>query len=63
MFFELDDTKRRHSMYYDVYNINGWVDPPEGNFRWNFFRGALAGVIGCTLQAVYCSYRENYLKI
>ena len=29
MYFEIDDIKRKHSMYYDVYNIHGWVDTPD----------------------------------
>jgi hypothetical protein len=29
MFFELDDIRRRHSLYFDCYNAGVWVDAPE----------------------------------
>ena len=45
MFFEIDDIKRRHSVYYDVYNTDGWVDTPESSIRWDWTRGAIAGSI------------------
>lgn len=49
MFFEIDDIRRRHSMYFDTYNIHGWVDPPEGTLKWDFFRSAMAGSIALSL--------------
>lgn len=29
MFFELDDIRRRHSLYFDCYNAGVWTDAPE----------------------------------
>lgn len=29
MYFEIDDVKRRHSPYFDVYNVHGWIDTPD----------------------------------
>jgi len=29
MFFELEDIKRRHTLYYDVYNVGNWVPTPD----------------------------------
>ena len=36
MFFELDDIKRRHSMYSDSYNVGGWVKTPDATFGWMY---------------------------
>lgn len=36
MYFEIDDVKRRHSPYYDVYNFMGWVDTPDSSYVWNW---------------------------
>lgn len=43
MFFELDDIKRRHSMYSDIYNVGGWVNTPDATFGWMYQRGAMIG--------------------
>jgi solute carrier family 25 oxoglutarate transporter 11 len=45
MFFELEDIKRRHSMYSDIYNVGGWVPTPDANFSWMYQRGAIIGYI------------------
>lgn len=29
MFFELEDVKRRHSLYFDIYNVGYWVPTPD----------------------------------
>lgn len=36
MFFELEDVKRRHSVYWDLYNVEGWVTSPDSNLTWNY---------------------------
>jgi len=36
MYFELDDIKRRHSVYYDVLNVGGWVKAPDATASWNY---------------------------
>jgi solute carrier family 25 oxoglutarate transporter 11 len=43
MFFELEDIKRRHSLYSDIYNVGGWVPTPDANWGWMYQRGAIAG--------------------
>lgn len=49
MFFELDDIKRRHSLYWDVYNVGGWVTAPDSYFSWNYERGVICGVTASLL--------------
>ena len=44
MYFELDDIKRRHSVYWDLYNGYGWADVPTDTVGWNYKRGVIAGV-------------------
>jgi len=39
MFFELDDIKRRHTLYWDIYNVESWVESPENTMSWNYQRG------------------------
>lgn len=34
MFFELDDIKRRHSLYWDIFNVGGWVRTPDTHASW-----------------------------
>lgn len=63
MFFEIDDIKRRHSVYYDVYNTDGWVDTPESSIKWDWTRGALAGTFGMCLQKVYSLYHTSYKSL
>lgn len=43
MHSELASTKRRHQMYYEAYNTDGWVDTPDGYWSWRLARGMLAG--------------------
>ena len=63
MFFEIDDVKRRHSPYYDVYNIRGWVDPPEDRFSWHWIRGAVAGATGAFVNQFIANRWEAYKTI
>ena len=60
MYFEIDDVKRRHSPYYDIYNVRGWVDPPENRFLWHWARGAMAGTIGCLVNEGFAHRWEAY---
>ena len=34
-YFELDDIKRRHSHYWDCYNVGGWVNTYDNLALWN----------------------------
>lgn len=36
MFFELEDIKRRHSLYWDIYNTESWVEAPDNTLSWNY---------------------------
>ena len=60
MYFEIDDVKRRHSPYFDVYNIHGWVDTPFETFGWNWARGAFAGVTGYLANELIAHKWEGY---
>lgn len=60
MYFEVDDVKRRHNVYYDISNVHGWVDTPDSAIWWVWLRSAMAGVAACSLQAVYNQYHNNY---
>ncbi len=44
MFFELEDVKRRHSLYWDIYNVSGWVKPPDSTLENNYKRGLITGL-------------------
>jgi len=44
MFFELDDIKRRHSLYWDIYNTQGFAQTPDSTNSWNYKRGVIAGL-------------------
>jgi len=59
MYFELDDIKRRHSPYFDVYNTFSWVTTPESTLSWNYQRGAIAGVIAASLNETQILFTEN----
>jgi len=59
MYFELDDIKRRHSPYFDVYNAFSWISTPENNYAWNYQRGAIAGVLGAALNETQILFTEN----
>jgi len=59
MFFELDDIKRRHSPYFDVYNVFSWITTPESQLSWNYQRGAIAGVIGAAINETQILVTEN----
>ena len=60
MYFEIDDIKRRHSPYFDVYNIHGWIDPPEDKFAWHWLRGSVAGVAGTFVSTFIAHNWDNY---
>ena len=60
MFFELDDIKRRHSNYYDIYNVGGWVTAPDSTFSWNYVRGAMIGVTAALLNEFTVSFTEGW---
>lgn len=66
MYFEVEDIKRRHQSYTDVYNTNGWIDAPESSVRWKLIRGAIAGTMGGLVAAFsnlgINSYKELRLK-
>lgn len=48
MFLELDETKRRHSLYYNASPGLGWVDTPDSDFSFNYLKATTAALIGCT---------------
>jgi len=58
MYFELDDIKRRHSPYYDVYNAFSWITSPENNMWWNYQRGAIAGVMAAAINETQILFTE-----
>lgn len=60
MFFELEDIERRHSVYWDVYNANSWVTPPDSSLKWNYKRGAFVGVAAALLQENFINFQENW---
>lgn len=60
MFFEIDDIKRRHSGYFDVYNIHGWIDAPENTLSWNYARGFMASFPALVLGETSLLLRSNY---
>jgi solute carrier family 25 oxoglutarate transporter 11 len=59
MYFELDDIKRRHSPYFDVYNAFSWIATPENNLSWNYQRGAMAGVLAAAFNETQVLFTEN----
>ena len=60
MYFEIDDVKRRHSAYFDVYNVHGWIDTPFETFGWDWARGAAAGVTGYAINEVIAHKWEGF---
>lgn len=60
MFFELDDIKRRHSNYYDIYNVNGWVRAPDSTLSWNYQRGLIAGLTASFINEHIINFVEGY---
>lgn len=60
MFFELEDIKRRHSLYWDIYNVEGWVTPPDSTLSWNFTRGAITGLTASYFQEFFTSFHESW---
>lgn len=59
MYFELDDIKRRHSPYFDVYNSFSWATTPESKMSWNWQRGAIAGVLAAAFNETQVLFTEN----
>lgn len=60
MYFEVDDIKRRHTPYWDITNIHGWVDPPDDHWTWHWFRGSVAGIAGTLTSAAVAHRYEAY---
>lgn len=60
MFFELDDIKRRHSNYYDIYNVGGWVSAPDSTLRWNYLRGFMVGVSAMMLNEFVNTFTDGW---
>lgn len=60
MYFEIDDVKRRHTPYWDIHNVHGWVNPPEDRIAWHWLRGAFAGATGFLLSAAFAHRWEAY---
>lgn len=60
MFFELDDIKRRHSLYYDIYNVGGWVRTPDASASWNYQRGAIVGVAAALVTEGLNHFAESW---
>ena len=63
MFFELDDIKRRHSPYSDVYNVHGWIDTPDSAVSWTLQRTSFAGLAGSLFSAFHLSFLRGYKEI
>jgi uncharacterized protein (DUF3820 family) len=60
MYFEIDDIKHRHSPYYDITNVRGWVDTPEDYYLWHWARGGVAGVLGSVASVAFAHRWEAY---
>jgi solute carrier family 25 oxoglutarate transporter 11 len=60
MFFELDDIKRRHSNYYDIYNVNGWVRTPDSTLSWNLQRGVITGITASLINEFIGNFTEGW---
>jgi hypothetical protein len=63
MFFEIDDIKRRHSPYSDVYNVHGWIDTPDDIKWWTFFRTSAAGLAGTLFSAYHNTFLKGYKQL
>lgn len=59
MFFELDNIKRRHNAYWDVYN-EGWTPTPDSTIGWNVKRGMMVGIIAAVFQETFTNFHESY---
>jgi solute carrier family 25 oxoglutarate transporter 11 len=60
MFFEIDDVKRRHSVYFDSSNVWGWIDTPDSNFGYNYLRGVGAALPAFAIGETWKLWRENW---
>ncbi len=60
MFFELEDVKRRHSLYWDIYNVSGWVKPPDSTFENNYKRGLITGLTAAFTQELTTSFYASW---
>lgn len=60
MFFEIDDIKRRHSVYFTTYNTHGTIDTYENNMSWNYQRGVMASVPALMLNEYAQLFKSNY---
>jgi solute carrier family 25 (mitochondrial oxoglutarate transporter), member 11 len=52
-FFELEDIRRRHTVYFNEYNTNGFIDLTFESWRWNYKRGAIVGLTASILVNIY----------
>lgn len=59
MFFELENVKRRHSLYWDVHN-EGWTKAPDSTMSWNIKRGIMIGTTASLIQESLTAFLENY---
>lgn len=59
MFFELEDIKRRHSLYWDIYNVESWVRRPDSTLVNNVKRGATVGIAASLIQENLTALVEN----
>ena len=63
MYFEIDDVKRRHSPYFDVYNVHGWINTPDEALSWTWARSVFAGVTGLVANELFAHKYETYKKL
>ncbi|EGR29516.1 oxoglutarate malate translocator protein, putative [Ichthyophthirius multifiliis] len=59
MFFELEDLQRRHSQYWDIYNVQGWVRRKDSTFLNNAYRGAVVGTVSQLIQENITALIDN----
>ena len=63
MYFELDDIRRRHNLYWDTGNTGGWVRAPDVSISWNYERGAIIGVSAMLINETLKTYSNSVLAI
>ena len=59
MFFELEDIKRRHSLYSDIYNVSSWSPATDSSFGWNYQRGFMASVPAFMIAETFFNFFQN----
>jgi len=60
MYFELEDVKRRHSAYWDLYNDNTWTSISDSTLSWNLKRGVFVGVTSHLIQECFTTFYQNF---